>query len=177
MENNEKNLAERVKLRPVEMPADEEFLIELYYTTRDDIQEAPLEEDEKRALSLMQYQLQRQHYLNEFPDTDHDMILLDGKPVGRLWIARYDDEIIGVDLAIMPEYRNIKIGTFLLENLFDEAQRTNRIFNFHVLKTNVKAMRLYERLNCKFTGETFSHFKMQWQGRENKSKKTKNRKP
>jgi ribosomal protein S18 acetylase RimI-like enzyme len=163
MNNETKNLAERVSLRPVVLPDEEDFLIELYYTTREDIQLAPIDEEEKRKLSLMQYGLQKEHYTTYYPDSSHDIIMFDGERVGRLWTARYEKELLGIDLAIMPEYRNLKIGTFLLENLGKEAAETNRIFSFHVLKLNVKAIRLYERLNCKFVGETEMHYTMQWQ--------------
>lgn len=162
MSNEATNLADRIKLRPVVLPDEEDFLIKLYYTTRDDIDGAPIDEEQKKSLSLMQYIAQKHHYTTHYPDSSHDMILLDGKSVGRLWTARYETEILGIDLAIMPEYRNLRIGTFLLQNLFDEAEQSDRIFNFHVLKTNTKAIRFYERLNCKFTGDTEMHFSMQW---------------
>lgn len=163
MDNEAKNLADRIVLRPVELPADEEFLIELYYTTREDIHQAPMDDEQKKSLSLIQYLAQKEHYIKYYPNSSHDIILFDGEPIGRLWTARYEKEIVGVDLAIMPEYRNMKIGTFLLQNLFDEATRTNRVFNFHVLKTNTKAIRLYERMNCKFIeSKTPTHFKMRW---------------
>ncbi|MGC2236238.1 MAG: GNAT family N-acetyltransferase [Pyrinomonadaceae bacterium] len=162
MNNQTTNLADRVSLRPVVLPDEEDFLIELYYTTRDDIQSAPIDEMQKKSLSLMQYMAQKHHYATRYADSSHDMILFDGKRVGRLWTARYEKELLGIDLSIMPEYRNLRIGTFLLQNLFDEAERTGRIFNLHVLKTNTKAIRLYERLNCKFTGEKEMHFSMQW---------------
>jgi GNAT superfamily N-acetyltransferase len=162
--NNEtKSLAERIALRPVEMPADEEFLIALYYTTRDDIRQSPLDEEQKQLLSSMQYFAQKEHYEAYYPDTDHDLILLDGKIIGRLWTARYETELLGIDLAILPEYRNLGIGTMLLHNLFDEAEQTERVFNFHVLKTNAAAIRLYERMNCKFIESNApTHFKMRW---------------
>src|ERR1044072_6723986 len=147
MSDETKNLADRVSFGPVFLPDEEDFLIELYYTTREDIQLAPIDEEDKRKLSLMQYGLQKEHYTTYYPDSEHDIILLDGVPVGRLWTARYETEILGIDLAIMPEYRNMKIGTYLLESLFREAAASNRDFNFHVLKLNVKAIRLYERLN------------------------------
>lgn len=156
------DLNERITLRPVILPDEEDFLIELYYTTRDDIRAAPIDDAQKRQLSLMQYQAQKLHYETHHPDSSHDLILLDGTPAGRFWTGRYETEIIGIDLAVLPACRNLGIGTFLLEKVFEEAALTNRAFNFHVLKTNVKAMRLYERLNCKFTGETPSHFMMQW---------------
>jgi ribosomal protein S18 acetylase RimI-like enzyme len=149
-------------LRPVNLPDEEDFLIELYYTTRDDIHAAPMDERQKREFSLMQYEAQKLHYATHYPETTQDMILLDGERVGRYWTGRYETEILGIDLAILPAYRSLGLGTFLLEETFAEAARTNRVFNFHVLKFNARAIRLYERLNCKFTGETSSHFTMQW---------------
>lgn len=162
MSSETTNLADKISLRPVVLPDEEDFLINLYYTTRDDIQLAPIDEEQKKTLSLMQYVAQKQHYETYYPDSSHDMILFDGERVGRLWTARYEKELLGIDLAILPEYRNLRIGTFLLKNLFKEAEQTGRVFNFHVLKTNAKAIRLYERLNCKFTGDVEMHFSMQW---------------
>jgi ribosomal protein S18 acetylase RimI-like enzyme len=161
--NRDTNLAQRIELRPVEMPADEEFLIELFYTTRDDIRFAEIDEEQKRAFSLMQYNTRQQHYEKYYPDSKHDIILLDGKRIGQYWTSSEETEIIGIDLSILPEYRNLGIGTFLLTNSFDEAEKTGRDFNFHVLKLNTNAIRLYERLDCKYIESNApTHFKMQW---------------
>lgn len=157
-------------LRPVVLPDDEAFLIELYYTTRDDIQLSTLDEMQKKVLSLMQYSAQKKHYLEYFPDSNHDIILLDEKSIGRFWVARYETEIIGVDLAILPAYRNLGIGTGLLKDVFEEAAQSGRPFNFHVMKMNTAATRLYKRLNCEFTGETATHFKMRWRAEEESKK-------
>jgi ribosomal protein S18 acetylase RimI-like enzyme len=162
MENDKKLNDDRIALRLVVMPDDEEFLIGLYYTTRDDIQMLPIDHEQKKNLSMMQYLAQKQHYTTHYHNSVHNLILYDGKPAGRIWTARYETEIVGIDLSILPEYRNLKIGTRLLTDLFNEATATNRVFNIHVLKSNFNALRLYERLNCKFTGETPTHFKMQW---------------
>jgi ribosomal protein S18 acetylase RimI-like enzyme len=162
MDNN--NLTERITLRPVELPADEEFLIGLYYTTREDIHLAEIDEEQKQMFSLMQYKAQKQHYEAEFPDSNHDIILLDGKSIGRLWTARSEAELLGIDLSILPEYRNLGIGTYVLQNLFDEAEQTGRVFRLHVMKMNTKAIRLYERLNCKYIeSDASTHFKMERQ--------------
>lgn len=157
------NLTDRIVLRPVDPQSDEEFLIGLYYTTREDIHLADIDEEQKRVFSVMQYKAQKQHFEAEFPDSKHDIILLDGKSIGRLWTTRNETELLGIDLAVLPEYRNLGIGTFLLRALFDEAEKTNRVFRLHVLKMNTKAIRLYERLNCKYIdSEALSHFKMEW---------------
>ena len=158
-----KNLDDRIKLRPVKLPEDEPFLIELYYTSREDLHLAPIDEAQKKSISLMQYMAQKQHYDKNFPQAGNDIILYDGKAVGRLWIARFEKEIVGVEFIIMPACRNHKIGTKLLRDLFAEAVATDRDFNFYVLKMNLKAQRLYKRLNCDYIGETPTHFKMQWQ--------------
>ena len=163
MDDNLKNINERIGLRPVVLPDDEEFLIALYYTCREDLQMLPIDEEQKKNISLMQYAAQKQHYEKQFPPSGNDIILLDGKAVGRLWIARFEKEIVGVEFIILPEYRNHKIGTKLLKDLFAEAVATKREFNFYVLKMNEKAQRLYKRLNCEYVDETPTHFKMQWQ--------------
>lgn len=163
MDKKSESLNERITLRPVVLPDDEEFLIALYYTCREDIQMTPLDEEQKKNLSLMQYMAQKQHYEKQFSQSGNDIILLDGKAVGRIWISRNEKELIGVEFIILPEYRNLKIGTKLLKDLFAEAISTNREFNFYVLKMNENAQRLYKRLNCEYIDETPTHFKMQWQ--------------
>ena len=66
MDDKTKTLDERIVLRPVVMPDDEQFLIDLYYTTRDDLQMTQLDEEMKKNLSLMQYLAQKQHYTTNY---------------------------------------------------------------------------------------------------------------
>lgn len=163
MDNKTTNLAERIELRPAVFPDDEEFLVALYYTTRDDIQAAPIDEEQKKSLSLMQYIAQKHHYVTQFPDSSHDIILLDGERAGRFWTMRSEKDILVIDLAIMPDYRKKRVGTFLLQQAIEEAARTSRVVNLSVLKTGEAAIRLYERLGFRLSGEIPTHFQMRWQ--------------
>ena len=156
------SLAGRITRRAVILPDDEDFLIGLYATTRDDINFLPMDAEQKKSILLMQYTAQKQQYALQYPEARHEIILLDGKIVGRYWTARLETEIRGIDLALLPEYRSLGIGRFLLEDSIAEAARTNRFYTFHVLKTNAAALRLYERIGCELTGETFSHFEMRF---------------
>src|SRR5688500_1757414 len=131
MDNKFESLKELIGLRPVGLPEDEECLIALYYTCREALHMLPIGEAQKKNISLMQYMAQKQHYEKQFPAAGNDIILLDGKAVGRLWIARFEKEIVGVEFIILPEYRNHMIGTKLLKDLFAEAVATNRDFNFY----------------------------------------------
>jgi GNAT superfamily N-acetyltransferase len=150
-----------LELRPVVLPDDEEFLTELYYSTRDDLAALPLPDEQKHGLIMMQYRAQKGQYAHDFPDARHDIILYEGKKVGRYMVQQDPAEIIGVDLALLPSYRGLGIGTSVLAGSFDEARRTSRVYRFHVAATN-RAKLLYERLGCRVTGETPTHFEMEW---------------
>lgn len=147
------------------MPDDEDFLFELYGSTRDDLAMLPLDEQQKRGILMMQYNAQKTSYAAEYPDLVHYIVLYSSNPVGRLMVERRPAEIIGVDLAILSDFRNLGIGTAVLKSLFDEAAETSRAFVFHVLKTN-PAIRLYRRLGCAVEGESATHYKMSWQPNE-----------
>ena len=160
MNNKSENLAARLALRPVLLPEDEDFLIKVYFTTRDDVSMLAVSQEQKNDFMLMQYRARKQHYDAQFPEAKHDVILLDDQPVGRFIVNRQPDEIICIDVSLLPEYRNQGIGTILLRGLIDEAARTNRVFSLHVIQNN-RAVRLYKRLGLSIKGETGFHFKME----------------
>lgn len=152
-----------ITLRPVSLPDDEEFLFELYCSTRDDLAMVPLGEQQKRGILRMQYDAQKIGYAAEYPDLVHYIVLYRSTPAGRLIVERRPSEILGVDLALLSEFRNLGIGTAVLMSLFDKAAETGSAFVFHVLKTN-PAIRLYKRLGCTIEGESATHYKMRWDG-------------
>jgi len=154
-------ISERISFRPVLMPDDEPFLQKLYASTRDDLNKCVTNESQLRELLVMQYNGQKATYAAAFPDASHDILLLDFEPVGRLIVDRQPGAIHGVDLALLPRARNMGIGTSVMRGLFEECQKQNLPFVFHVLKTN-PAQRLYERLGCSFRGDDATHFRMEW---------------
>ena len=58
-----------------------------------------------------------------YPGTSFDVILSTAQPAGRLYVARWTDEIRIVDIALLPEFCNRGIGTTLLRQLQAEARR------------------------------------------------------
>lgn len=109
----------------------------------------------------MQFKAQRMSYGLEDEETDAQIILLEGKPIGQMIVARTNEEICLVDISLLTEYRSQGIGATLIKALFDEATRAGKIVSLHVLKSN-RAMRLYERLGFQTTGESGMHFEMKW---------------
>src|SRR5688572_13601356 len=117
----DKLVTERVTLRPVVLPNDEEFLQELYFSVRDDLQGLFHDDGTQRQLMLMQYAGQKMTYAREFPNASHDIVLLGDRKVGRLIVDRRPDVIHGVDLAMLPAFRSLGVGTEVLRELFREC--------------------------------------------------------
>ena len=171
MNNEELSLDGRLKLRPVVMPDDTDFLIRLYAGTRDDLAILPIDEHQKKALLLMQYEAQKQGYAVEYPNAIDQIVLLDEKPIGRYMIERKPGDIFGVDLALLPESRSLGIGTQVIRSSFEEAAATKSNFVLHVVKSN-RAVRLYLRLGCVVAGNTETHHEMTWQPSNSGNKTT-----
>jgi hypothetical protein len=54
----------------------------------------------------MQFAAQQRHYQEHYADASFRVILRDGVPAGRLYVARWPTEIRIVDIALLPQYRN-----------------------------------------------------------------------
>jgi ribosomal protein S18 acetylase RimI-like enzyme len=132
-------------LRPV-TPDDRGFLLRVYASTREDeLSILGWSEEQKAAFVLQQFEAQDAYYREHYESAAFDVIEIDGEPAGRLYVARWDDEMRIVDIALLPEYRGHGIGTALLRDLLAAAAREGRRLSIHV-EVNNPARRLYERL-------------------------------
>ena len=80
------------------------------------------------------------------------MILADGEPAGRLYVARWEDEVRIVDIALLPEFRGRGLGSELLRDLMAEADAVGKPLSIHV-EMNNPARPWYERLGFRSEGE------------------------
>lgn len=152
-----------VALRPV-APADEEFLLSIYASTRaDELAQAPWSAEQKQAFLRMQFDMQRREYDARFPAAEYDVILLDGQPVGRLWIGRGEEEIRLLDIALWPAMQNKGIGGALLRRLIAEAHETGKKLRHMVFMLNTDARRFYERLGFRAFEDVGAYAHMEWQ--------------
>lgn len=137
-----------IQCRP-EREEDEPFLLQLYASTRDsELQLTDWTAQEKQAFVTGQFNAQRRHYRQVFPEARFDVVERLGVPVGRLYVDRHAGEIRLIDIALIPEARSCGLGTALLSALLDEAAATRRKVTIHVERFN-PALRLYERLGFK----------------------------
>ena len=143
-------------------PADEAFLLELYESSRgDDLR--GLGWDEKRISEFleMQHEAQQRFFDSEYKGANDQIILREDTPLGRLMVDRREHEIRCIDVALLPEYRNAGIGTLLLRQLQEEANRGRKPLRVQIIRFN-RAVNLLERLGFARTSETGTHFQMEW---------------
>lgn len=155
------NLAETLTLRPV-LPEDEEFLFELYSSTRrDELAQWCWDEEQKEAFLKLQFKAQQYSYASAYAPENSQIIMLNNLPVGRMIVVRTDVEMRLADIALLPEYYSEGIGTFLIKNLLTEADRATKPVRLQVYKSNERAVRFYERLGFIVTDENELSFSME----------------
>jgi ribosomal protein S18 acetylase RimI-like enzyme len=125
---------------------DEDFLFSVYASTREDeLALTDWDDKQKEAFARMQFNAQHRYYTDHYAEASFQVILVDGQPAGRLYVARWPEEIRIVDIALLPKYRNAGIGTLLLESLLAEGAAERKRITIHVERFN-PAMNLYRRL-------------------------------
>jgi GNAT superfamily N-acetyltransferase len=142
-----------VELRPVE-PSDEEFLYRVYASTRqEELAQVGWDETQKEAFLRMQFDAQSRYYREHYRGAEFSVILSDDVPAGRLYVARWPEEIRIVDIALLPEHRGAGIGTRLLDDLISESEASGKPLSIHVERFN-PALRLYGRLGFRTVADT-----------------------
>ena len=132
-------------LRPARAD-DRDFLLRLYASTREEeLRLVDWSDEQKAAFVQQQFEAQDAYYREHYDPATFDVIEVDGEAAGRLYVARWEDEIRIIDIALVPEYRGRGIGTRLLRDLLDEAAASGKRLSIHV-ELNNPARRLYERL-------------------------------
>jgi len=153
---------DQISLRPV-TPADADFLYQVYAATRAaEITAWGWDPNQAEAFLRMQFHAQQSGYELSYPGSNSDLILLNGVPVGRIIVLRSPSEILGVDIALLPEYRGAGFGSKLIRALQDEAAAACKRFVFSVARSNPAADRLYRRLGFVEVDADELNIKMEW---------------
>jgi ribosomal protein S18 acetylase RimI-like enzyme len=127
-------------------PDDEPLLLRVYASTRSgELAQVEWSDEQKAAFVRQQFAAQSQYYRDYYSTASFDVILCEDQPVGRLYVARWSNEIRIVDIALLSEWCGRGIGTSLLQQLQAEARASNKALSIHVERFN-PALRLYTRL-------------------------------
>lgn len=151
-----------VAFRPIG-PADMEFLLRLYRSTREDEMAmiADWTAEQKDAFLRQQFEAQHTYYHEHYEGADFLILLLEGEPAGRLYIHRRPAEIRLMDIALLPEHRNGGLGTKLVRDLLAEGEASGKPVTIHVEIYN-PAMRLYQRLGFQPIADRGVYHLLEW---------------
>jgi ribosomal protein S18 acetylase RimI-like enzyme len=139
-----------------------EFLYRLYASTREaELAMIDWNEAQKEAFLRQQFNAQHAHYQAYYPNATFDLILLDGTPVGRLYVEEWPREIRLIDISLSSEARGRGLGSRLLAELMERARRAGKPLTIHVEVYN-PAMRLYQRLGFRKIDERGPYHLMEW---------------
>jgi ribosomal protein S18 acetylase RimI-like enzyme len=94
-----------------------------------------------------------------FNAENYQIIVVDSRDVGALWVESRENELFLADIEILPEWRGRGLGTSIIRDLLGRARVLGRPVSLQVLKIN-PARRLYERLGFSVVGETETHYLM-----------------
>ena len=131
---------------------DDAFLYSLFQAVRSpEFAHVPLEPAQLEMLLSMQYAGQKYSYGAQYPGGDA-IVLLDGKPIGRIWLYRGPAEHHLVDIALLPEFQNRGIGAALVREAIAAARAAGVRLCCSVAVTNRGSLAFHQRLGFQITG-------------------------
>lgn len=155
-------LASRIALRPAE-PDDADLNYRIYADSRAvEVSYTGWNAEQAEIFLRHQFTAQNNHYWHYYPDSTLELILLDSEPVGRLWLARADDEIRILDLVVLTSSRRQGIGSSILRDLQTEARQQGKPVLVHV-ELNNPSLTLFQGLGFVLKEEKGSHLLLQWE--------------
>jgi ribosomal protein S18 acetylase RimI-like enzyme len=156
--------SDNVTLRPV-VADDENLLLELYASTRMlELAATGWDPAQQEAFVRMQFSAQREYYATRYPQGEHQIIILEGQPVGRLYTAETEDEIRILDVTVLPARRSAGIGSRLIEDLLARAQKAIKPVRIYV-ETYNRSLGLFERMGFTKIEEDGLNVLLEWRPR------------
>jgi GNAT superfamily N-acetyltransferase len=149
-------------VRPA-LPQDEIFLYELYVAIRGpQFALAAITPAQRESLLRMQFQAQLSSYTQQFPNSCYHLVVLDSKPVGRLWFAPVSGGFHLVDIAIHPSLQSKGLGAVIVQRLQAEAQKAKLPITSTVDRFNQGSLRFHQRLGFTIVREDQLQYYMEW---------------
>ncbi|MEL7084642.1 MAG: GNAT family N-acetyltransferase [Cyanobacteria bacterium J06597_1] len=153
----------QISFVPAQFPQDLQFLSRVYASTRVDEMNLILgwSKEWKAAFLQQQFEAQHAYYQEHYGDAEFSIVKEGDRPIGRLYIDRWEDEFRIIDIALLCQARDRGIGTAILKAIQELARIEGCAVRIHV-EYNNPALRLYRRLGFQKIGETGVYFLMEW---------------
>jgi GNAT superfamily N-acetyltransferase len=114
--------------------------------------------------------VQRSYHNNAWQQQKPDVITYDGKLIGSIATMETEDCIEIGQFFILPEYQRKGIGTYLLKNILDKADRMSKNVTLKFLKNNpVESLYVRNDFRLVHTSEVAYHMERRMGDNENSS--------
>lgn len=150
-----------VALRPA-APEDRDLLFRVYASTREEeLAAVAWPPGAKEAFLRQQFDAQDAWWRTHYSGATFEVIVVDGRDTGRLYLWEGAAEIRVVDVALVPEARRGGAGTRLLRDVQRRAAEAGKSVTIHVERLN-PALRLYERLGFRLVEDKGVYLFLSW---------------
>ncbi len=142
---------------------DGPLLLQLFVDSRAE-QFAPLglTPDQLHPLLAGQFRAQQLSYASAYPDAFHRILVLeDGTGIGHVLFAETAESLRVIDLAVLRDYRNRKLGAMAIQHVQRIAASRSLPVGLRVRKDS-PARRLYMRQGFRVGGEDALDLEMEW---------------
>jgi RimJ/RimL family protein N-acetyltransferase len=144
-------------------PADADFLLRLYASTREEeLKQTDWSDEEKQRFVRMQFAAQQQAY-DRYLDAAFFILSWGSEPIGRLYLQDSEMTLLIVDLSLLPAWRGRGIGSDALRAVFAQASLRQQAVRIHVERFN-PALRLYQRLGFRLLRDKGVYLLLEWCG-------------
>lgn len=159
----------RCTLRPAR-PEDEPFLFRLFAESQEQLALLRSNEVLWQSLVEMQYRGRKLSYAATFPEASDSVVCLDdgaggNTPVGRLLVDRKAERWRIVNVSVLAAYRHRGLGTSVLKECQAQCREAGATLELEVARQN-PAVRLYQRIGFRVTGEDLLAMRMDWNAAE-----------
>jgi ribosomal protein S18 acetylase RimI-like enzyme len=142
-------------------PHDLPFLKRLFLESKAELAASLAGNPIAEGILDMQFRAKTTHYRTVYSNLQEQILVLEGQPIGCLATADEDQRIHIVDISVLEEYRNRRIGTSALTEVLSEASSSGKHVRLSVAIGN-PARSLYERLGFKEISRTDTDADMVW---------------
>lgn len=103
---------------------------------------------------------QQEFHRRDFELRRPDVVVYEGQGIGTIEVVEHEDHIHLGEFYLLPQFQRQGIGTRLLQQVLERAQRAGLAVRLEVLKVN-PAQALYQRQGFAIVGQREHHFLME----------------
>lgn len=133
----------------------------IYEESRFDLKLIP-DEMLRRQIVSQQYEIEKHHLNQMYPQTEKHLITCDGEGVGRLYFVREANHFRALELGVLESYRGLGIGKFVLNWLQEKSRNEGLEIRLQVGKYNTNALGLYQHLGFELYDENEVVYQLKW---------------